>query len=76
MPSSVINGAIGKSPLIDKVNQLAERETRVRANEQMAQYVCGSDTVKYPSVPISFPECRKEMKKQMSRLGKERQGKR
>lgn len=66
MSSSVINGAIGKSPLIDKVNQLAAREVSIRASLQLEQAVCGGETLKYPSVPVSFPECKKEMKKHLS----------
>lgn len=73
MSSSVINGAIGKSPLIDKMNQLAAEEVKNKASAQMEQHICGGKTVKYPSALASFPECKAEMKKQMMRLRKERQ---
>ncbi len=73
MLSSVVNGAIGKSPLIDKMNQLTAREVRNMTTAQMVQQVCGGKTVKYPSVPVSFFGCKKEMKKQLSRLKVERQ---
>ncbi len=75
MSSSVINGAIGKSPLIDKINQLAAREATIRANAQMEQYIYGRETLKYPPVQVSFPNCRKEMKNQLSMLRKEHQDK-
>ena len=41
MSSSVINGAIGKSPLIDKMNQLAAEEVKNKASAQMEQHICG-----------------------------------
>lgn len=75
MASSVINGAIGKSPLIDKVNQLAAKEVAIRTNAQMEQDIYGGKTLKYPSVPVSFPECKKEIRNQLSMLGKEPQDK-
>lgn len=74
MLSSVVNGAIGKSPLIDKINQLTAREVRNITTAQMTQQVCGGE-VKYPSVPVSFCGCKKEMKKQLSRLKREREKK-
>lgn len=73
MSSSVMNGAIGKSPLINKVNLLTEREVKDKTASQMAQQICGGKSVKYPSVPVSFPKCKKEIKKQIIRHRKERQ---
>lgn len=73
MSSSVMNGAIGKSPLINKVNLLTEREVKDKTASQMAQQICGGKSVKYPSVPVSFPECKKEIKEQITRHRKERQ---
>ena len=73
MASSVINGAIGKSPLIDKINQLAAKEVKIKAAAQLEQQVCGRNTAKNPSVPISFPKCRQEIKRQLTELWKERQ---
>ncbi len=71
MSSSVINGAIGKSPLIDKINQLAAAEVKNKAITQMEQQIYGGTTVRYPSVPVSFPKCREEMKKQMIKCREE-----
>lgn len=65
MSSSVINGAIGKSPLIDKINQLAAKEVTILANTQMEKYVYGSDELKYPPVQISFANCKREIRNQL-----------
>lgn len=72
MSSSVMNGAIGKSPLIDKMNQLTVREIRNRTTAQMEQQVCGGDTVRFAPVPVSFQGCKEEIRKQISQYGKGR----
>lgn len=61
MADSVTNGAIGKSPLIDKMNQLAANEAKNKTTNQMVQQVCGQGGVKYPSTSVSFRGCRKAM---------------
>ena len=61
MADSVINGAIGKSPMIDKMNQLAVNETKNKTTDQMVQHVCGQGGVRYPSTSVSFRGCRKAM---------------
>lgn len=73
MSSSVMNGAIGKSPLIEKMNLLTEREVKNKTVSQMAQQICGGKSVKYPAVQVSFPNCKKEIKEQVTRYRKERQ---
>ena len=76
MSSSVINGAIGKSPVIEKMNQLTVEEVKSKTAMQMEQHVCGggnvSSHVKYPSVPVSFPGCRKEIKEQLAKFRERR----
>ena len=72
MSSSVINGANGKSPLIDKMNQLAVKEVTMKEEALIEQLVCGKGKVNYPSVPVSFSECRKAIEKKMMELRKER----
>lgn len=72
MSYSVINGAVGKSPMIDKVNQLTEGETRDKAAERMENLVCRKGSENYPALPVSFPECKNEMKRQIERRRKER----
>lgn len=58
MSDSVINGAIGKSPTIDKMNQLQANEKKTRTAAQIAQYVCEHRTERYPSISVSFQRCR------------------
>ena len=70
MADSVINGAIGKSPMIDRMNQLAVNETKNRTTDQMVQHVCGQGGVRYPSSSASFQGCRNAMKGLMAELRK------
>lgn len=72
MSYSVINGAVGKSPMIDKVNRMTAGETMDRAAERMENLVCREGIEKYPTLPISFPECKNEIKRQIERCRKER----
>lgn len=72
MASSVMNGAIGKSPLIDKMNQLTAENVKSKTTAQMEQQECNGKTVKYPSVPVSFSGCKKEVRKQLARRREER----
>lgn len=65
MSDSVMNGAIGKSPMIDKMNQLAANEKQSKTTAQVAQYVCGDAGVRYPSTTVSFRGCRKAMERLM-----------
>ena len=41
MSYSVINGAVGKSPLIDKINKIPVWQVKSRVQEQMEQLVTG-----------------------------------
>ncbi len=72
MADSVINGAIGKSPVIDKMNQLSANEAKNKAADQMAQHVCSHGGVRYPSTPISFQWCGKEIEALMAERKKGR----
>ena len=72
MSYSVINGAIGKSPVIDKINQLTVEETGERVAAEMERQVCGGKGEKYPSLPISFPECKREIRNRLETYRKGR----
>lgn len=76
MSDTVINGAIGKSPLIDKMNQISVEQIKSRVPEQMENLVLKHGETIYQSVPISFEKCKKEMKMQLEGLkgGKETNG--
>lgn len=67
MSSSVINGAIGKSPLIDKMNQLAEKEIQNKTTLQLEQQVLQNNSAKSPSFSISFSGYKEEVKKQIKK---------
>lgn len=74
MADSVINGAIGKSPIIDKMNQLTVNEAKNKASDQVVQHVCGQGGVRYPSSPISFRGCGKAMEELMVERRKGKKG--
>lgn len=61
MADSVINGAIGKSPIIDKMNKLAANEKKSKVTTQVSQYVCNKKGVRYSSPSVSFQGCRQAM---------------
>lgn len=68
MAYSVINGAVGKSPMIDKLNQLSVGQVREKVPMQMEQVVAGHNQILYPDVPVSFDKCKKEIKNQLCKL--------
>lgn len=72
MSSSMINGAIGKSPLIDKINALTAEEIRIKTVGRMEQQVLGAGREKYPEVSISFPQCKKEAARQLAAYREEK----
>ena len=87
MADSVINGAIGKSPVIDKMKDSGycycdmikaavknANEAKNKTTNQMAQHVCGQGGVRYPTTPISFQGCGKEIEALLAerRKGKKR----
>lgn len=74
MSYSVINGAVGKSPLIDKVNQLPVCQIKSRVPEQMEQLVLGHSQMIYKPVKLSFDRCREEIKKQLGELKQKTEG--
>jgi len=68
---SVINGAIGKSPVIDKLNHLGGGSRNQMISEEM-EHIIRNDVSFSPirvgeSVPVSFEKCREELKKLISR---------
>lgn len=73
MSSSVMNGAIGKSPIIDKMNQLAAKEIRNKTTAQLEKQILQKKPLKYPSVSVSFAGCKEEVKKQIAERRKEKQ---
>lgn len=62
----VSNGAVGKSPMIEKINQLPMGQMKTMSSAQMEQLVC-KKKMKYDPVAISFGNCQKELKKQLGR---------
>lgn len=61
MSDTVINGAIGKSPIIDKMNKLAANEKKSKVAAQVSQYVCSKGGVRYSCPSVSFQGCRRAM---------------
>lgn len=70
MAYSVINGAVGISPAIDKINQSFVKQAEDFANVQIEQLVFDSEKTIYQPVLISFDVCRKEIQKQMAGVDK------
>jgi hypothetical protein len=68
MAYSVINGAVGKSPLIDKLNQLPGSQIKNKLPKQMEQVVCGHNQILYPTISASFVKCKEEIKEQLCSL--------
>ncbi len=74
MSYSVANGAVGKSPMIDKVNQLPIGQVKSRVPKQMEQLVSGQREMICKPVTFSFNRCREEIKGQLNRLKQEAEG--
>ncbi len=72
MAYSVANGAVGKSPLIDKMNLLTAVQVKEITSGQMKELVCGHADDIYPSFPVSFDECKKEITEQLYKYQKKR----
>ena len=72
MAYSVTNGAVRKSPLIDKMNQLPVAQVKRMASKQMEQLVFGHRNKIYPPIPVSFDACKKEVKTQLHRYQNKR----
>lgn len=68
MSYSVINGAVGKSPLIDKINKIPVWQVKSGVQEQMEQLVTEHSGVICQSVQFSFDTCRREIKEQLHSL--------
>jgi len=65
MSYSVINGAVGKSPLIDKINKIPVWQVKSGVQEQMEQLVTGHSGVICQAAPVSFNMCKMEIKEQL-----------
>lgn len=65
MAYSVVNGAVGKSPLIDKLNQLPSAQTDSRVSRQMEEFVMGDKSLIYQPVPVTFEKCKEEIRTQL-----------
>lgn len=61
MSDTVLNGAIGKSPIIDKMNKLAANEKKSKVAAQVSQYVCSKERVRHSFSAVSFQGCRQAM---------------
>lgn len=61
MSDTVMNGAIGKSPIIDKMNKLALSEKKSKVAAQVSQCVCGKGGARYSFSSVSFQGCRRAM---------------
>lgn len=68
MSYAVSNGAVGKSPLIDKINKLPAGHTKGMVAKEMEQLVCEHSKAIYPTVSISFSKCQDEVRQQFYRL--------
>lgn len=64
MSYQVCNGAVGKSPMIEKMNQLPAGQIKTMSSAQMERLVC-KGKIKYRPVSISFNNCQKELRKQL-----------
>lgn len=65
MSYSVINGAVGKSPLIDKINKIPVWQVKSGVQEQMEQLITGHSGEICQSAPVLFDTCKKEIKEQL-----------
>lgn len=68
MAYSMSNGAVGKSPLIDRINSLDAVRMEAVAVQQMEQAVYGHDGSPYPCITADFPGCREEIKRQFAMM--------
>ena len=62
MQSSVMNGAIGKSPAIDRINQMTAEEMGSRTTARIEECVCRNGSAKYMSANVSFSACKDALK--------------
>lgn len=63
MSYAVANGALGKSPLIDKINQLPVEQITDRVTGQMESHIFGHKEPVCPPISCSFNTCQTEMKR-------------
>lgn len=66
MPYAVANGAVGKSPLIDKMNQLPKEQLTDKVSGQLEQQVFDFETAAGVSDLGSFDFCQEEIKRQLN----------
>lgn len=72
MSYAVMNGAVGKSPLIDKMNEIPAVQMCSQCSRQLEKMVCEQNHAAYQPITVSFQGCRKEMKEQLGRYKEER----
>lgn len=72
MSYAVANGAVGNSPMIDKMNQLTKKQITDRVSEQMERQVFGTvmteDGIAGAAASCFFDFCREEVKRQLGSL--------
>lgn len=75
MAQKVINGAIGTSPAISKLNQQLSNIAGSEASEQMEQLVCKKCRFNFRAASMQFDACRRAVREQMKhRAGTNQEG--
>lgn len=72
MAQKVSNGAIGKSPGIDKINRAQKEGLYCSASQTMERLVCEKNQPMQPPVNLSFDGCRRAVHELMNRLEEKR----
>lgn len=73
MAGNVSNGGIGKSPVIDRINNTLSSDRTSAVSAKMSDLVCKRKGTIYQRVPISFSGCKKAFQGQISnRMKRER----
>lgn len=70
MAGNVSNGGIGKSPVVDKLNQITAVNFEGKASEKLENLVYRERDILYQPVPIAFGGCKKELKNQISAVSR------
>lgn len=71
MAQKVSNGAIGKSPGIDKINKAHGGNASSFAARKMEDLVCSHNKQIYPSIAVSFEQCKTEVRRQIAAMMEE-----
>lgn len=70
MAYSVINGAIGKNPIIENMNQSLIFHSEDHISKQMEKIVLGQRKIVYSQLSFTFEKTRKEISEQLKRMKK------